>query len=105
MDFVETMKLSLHTQIIFLFTVVFSSSVVSAGDALIGQITRSDLENSAHKIWFNQNYESHVVDIETTKKAEAFLADVSTVSYKTLTLPTTTHVLLSVHPVPLTSQL
>ena len=77
MDFVETMKLSLHTQIIFLFSVFFSSSVFSAGDALIGQITRSDLENSAHKIWFNPNYESHVVDIETTKKAEAFLADVS----------------------------
>ena len=49
MDFVETMKLSLHTKIIFLFAVVFSSSVFSAGDALIGQVTRSDLENSAHK--------------------------------------------------------
>ena len=72
MDFVETMKLALHTQIIFLFTVVFSSSVFPAGDALIGQITRSDLENSAHKIWFNQNYESHVVDIETTKKPRHF---------------------------------
>jgi thiol-disulfide isomerase/thioredoxin len=77
MDFVETMKLTHHTQIILLFTAVFSSSVFSGADALIGQITRSDLDNSAHKIWFNQNYESHVVDIEATKKARAFLADVS----------------------------
>ena len=77
MGFVETMKLNLHSQIILLFTAVFSSSVFSGADALIGQITRNDLENSAHKIWFNQNYESHVVDIKETTKAEAFLADVS----------------------------
>ena len=77
MGFVETMKLNLHSQIILLFTAVFSSSVFSGADALIGQITRNDLENSAHKIWFNQNYESHVVDIKATTKAEAFLADVS----------------------------